>query len=140
VGIEVETRDLLLAVQHGTISRAGLVSWLEDLENRAPADFAASLPRPRPGHGTVRSPGSLTNWKRSSEIHGSRRGIDVRATRGAQAGRRTRQARRVEAAQSRGASGDRIREGRGEGSAETRGLGIIQQEPQRLTPLVFLYL
>jgi hypothetical protein len=46
----------------------------------------------------------------------------------------------VEAAQSRGASGDRIREGRGEGSAETRGLGIIQQEPQRLTPLVFLYL
>jgi hypothetical protein len=31
VGIKLETRDLLLAVQHGTISRAGLVSWLEDL-------------------------------------------------------------------------------------------------------------
>jgi hypothetical protein len=55
VGIKLETHDLLLAVQHGTISRAGLVSWLEDLENRAPADFACQFTK-------------ATTWARHGQV------------------------------------------------------------------------
>jgi hypothetical protein len=43
VCIEVEARDLLLAVQHHTISREDLVRRLEDIECRAPADFACQF-------------------------------------------------------------------------------------------------
>jgi hypothetical protein len=43
VGIKLETHDLLLAVQHHTISREDLVRRLEDIECRAPADFACQF-------------------------------------------------------------------------------------------------
>jgi hypothetical protein len=43
VGIEIEANELLLAVQHGDISRADLVVRLEDIERRAPADFACQF-------------------------------------------------------------------------------------------------
>jgi hypothetical protein len=55
VGIKLETHDLLLAVRHGAISRAGLVRWLEDLENRAPADFACQFTK-------------ATTWARHGQV------------------------------------------------------------------------
>jgi hypothetical protein len=43
MGIEIETNELLLAVRRGDISLADLVRGLEDLECRAPADFACEF-------------------------------------------------------------------------------------------------
>jgi hypothetical protein len=43
MGIEIETNELLLAVRRGDISHADLVRRLEDIECRAPADFACQF-------------------------------------------------------------------------------------------------
>ena len=43
MGIKLETHDLLLAVRRGDISHADLVRRLEDIECRAPADFACQF-------------------------------------------------------------------------------------------------
>jgi hypothetical protein len=55
VDVEIETDALLLAVRRGDISHADLVRRLEDIECRAPADFACQFTK-------------AATWARHSQI------------------------------------------------------------------------